>query len=646
MFYHEAILAKKGPLARVWLAAHWERKMSKTQFIQTNIQSTVGAIVGGDQPPMALRISGQLLLGVVRIYSRKARYLLEDCNEALVKLKMAFRTGAVDLPAELARAALHTITVGNAATEFDILLPETEYHLNRWNTSTLAGGQLVARVQDITIRESYFAPAASLLDEPTQDSLEDPFMSSATLGASGAGSGSYGGEDDDAGLDFGDLFPSNASMGVEMARDAQDLQAFEPEHLLGEDSFLGEKRRASGGGFELDADMDVTFDDAVGQADVTEADGHAPLVFDDHDFRTSDRANFDADFDGLGDLPSIGDMSAQTTGGNLFNQSLLAVDTSHTSRTGAAQRRRRRVLVDEVTELSRQQMTMRPTAASFAALLDRDGQAASGALGARPHAVRDDPASYYLGPSTADLPPELASMFQRAQKRAGANAMETPRAAKQQRVDPSLMAPIEISTLLHSGSVADMSTPQPASRSPNLGDKDDRDSIWMADGPVFDAGDDMLDDPVADLSLSSPVNFGSGLTPNVKALSLRNASTHGASITTETSARLFDDESASQSATMSSANGSTFSKNTARAAQLIRDQLRDAPSAAPKQRDITFRQVAGSVKRSDAARLFFELLVLNTKDLVRVQQAEPFADIRIQAKDALFESDFAASAVY
>lgn len=37
---------------------------------------------------MALRLSGQLLLGVVRIYSRKAKYLLEDCNEALLKIKL------------------------------------------------------------------------------------------------------------------------------------------------------------------------------------------------------------------------------------------------------------------------------------------------------------------------------------------------------------------------------------------------------------------------------------------------------------------------------------------------------------------------------------------------------------------------------
>ena len=41
-----------------------------------------------DVEVMALRLSGQLLLGVVRIYSRKAKYLLDDCNEALLKIRM------------------------------------------------------------------------------------------------------------------------------------------------------------------------------------------------------------------------------------------------------------------------------------------------------------------------------------------------------------------------------------------------------------------------------------------------------------------------------------------------------------------------------------------------------------------------------
>lgn len=88
MFYSETLLSKTGPLARVWLSANLERKLSKSHILQSDIGSSVNAIVDEGQAPMALRLSGQLLLGVVRIYSRKARYLLDDCNEALMKINM------------------------------------------------------------------------------------------------------------------------------------------------------------------------------------------------------------------------------------------------------------------------------------------------------------------------------------------------------------------------------------------------------------------------------------------------------------------------------------------------------------------------------------------------------------------------------
>lgn len=38
--------------------------------------------------PLALRMSGHLLLGLVRIYSRKVKYLMTDASEALVKIQM------------------------------------------------------------------------------------------------------------------------------------------------------------------------------------------------------------------------------------------------------------------------------------------------------------------------------------------------------------------------------------------------------------------------------------------------------------------------------------------------------------------------------------------------------------------------------
>lgn len=76
------------------------------------------------QVKIALRTSGHLLLGVVRIYSRKAKYLLADCNEAFVKIKMAFRPGMVDLPEENREAAVHAITLPEVFHDFDANVPD------------------------------------------------------------------------------------------------------------------------------------------------------------------------------------------------------------------------------------------------------------------------------------------------------------------------------------------------------------------------------------------------------------------------------------------------------------------------------------------------------------------------------------------
>lgn len=102
--------------------------------------------MGTDQAPMALRLSGQLLLGVAKIYSRKTKYLLEDCNEALVKIKVAFRSdasnkgdnnllmldGDMDLPGNRSKAAFNAITVPDAMTEFDLLMPAQTIDIDAW----------------------------------------------------------------------------------------------------------------------------------------------------------------------------------------------------------------------------------------------------------------------------------------------------------------------------------------------------------------------------------------------------------------------------------------------------------------------------------------------------------------------------------
>lgn len=45
MFYAQFVLSKKGPLAKIWLAAHWEKKLSKAQIYETNVQDAVAEIM-------------------------------------------------------------------------------------------------------------------------------------------------------------------------------------------------------------------------------------------------------------------------------------------------------------------------------------------------------------------------------------------------------------------------------------------------------------------------------------------------------------------------------------------------------------------------------------------------------------------------
>lgn len=45
MFYSQFILAKKGPLGTIWIAAHLERKLRKNQVADTDIGVSVGVFV-------------------------------------------------------------------------------------------------------------------------------------------------------------------------------------------------------------------------------------------------------------------------------------------------------------------------------------------------------------------------------------------------------------------------------------------------------------------------------------------------------------------------------------------------------------------------------------------------------------------------
>jgi hypothetical protein len=100
---------------------------------------------------LALRTSGHLLLGVCRIYSRKVKYLLADCNEAFVKIKLAFRPGLIDLPKEKQQANAEAITLPEKFPELYVNF--ADINMDDMDLSKNLNQQ--ARIEDITLKDDF-----------------------------------------------------------------------------------------------------------------------------------------------------------------------------------------------------------------------------------------------------------------------------------------------------------------------------------------------------------------------------------------------------------------------------------------------------------------------------------------------------------
>ncbi|XP_061293101.1 double-strand-break repair protein rad21-like protein 1 isoform X4 [Bos javanicus] len=181
MFYTHVLMSKRGPLAKIWLAAHWEKKLTKAHVFECNLEITIEKILS-PKVKIALRTSGHLLLGVVRIYNRKAKYLLADCSEALLKMKMTFRPGLVDLPKESFEAAYSTITLPEEFHDFDT---QTMNAIDVLECSI----QNQSKPEEITLREDYgndlLFHAGSFGEEPEILRRHSLFDDSILLSSSG-----------------------------------------------------------------------------------------------------------------------------------------------------------------------------------------------------------------------------------------------------------------------------------------------------------------------------------------------------------------------------------------------------------------------------------------------------------------------------
>nr|WJN24999.1 double-stranded break repair protein [Moesziomyces parantarcticus] len=702
MFYSDVILAKRGPLARVWLAAHWERKLSKTQFLQTSIEKSVSAIMGQEVVPMALRLSGQLLLGVVRIYSRKAKYLLEDCNEALLKIKMAFRSGAVDMTSDQLNVSRNAITLPDIRTDLDILLPDQAMNDFDIDFEKLAAKKAKKLADNPT---AYTARAADIT-LPTVDysAFDDTFDISS--GIDGIASQDF---DPDGGLDLGleDDLPE-----VEGRRNDAGQLVDENGDPLPEDDSLSigvgrdapseAGRQSVASMLNLGMDNDITLGSAGGS--------QAPSVgMPDFDLG-GEGLDLGLDNDGL-DLGLDMDVDRAVTPPPGDNSMALAMadmtpTTAARIRDAAQQRQQdeaatrqakaRKQIVDALTELPESQFGGlsqglsqggASQAANVSDLLTEERYLPRSRAYLQLLTIREDPFAHFMpfaDPANKDksslvigpsgLASELSELFT-----FDLSAMRRRRAA----------------------AVAEDDGPNKRAR---LGDDDDmgvarraehgRDSVGLIDmdadaGFDFSMGGDggfevpgmdasMADDGLRRSSrksraeLEAEAGDETGRLPALSRLStpeIDDGALDSAAVSSSNPLALFDvrpaddTQAAEQIAEVLRASEDAestkgWAKSTVRAFRVVRSQLSE-PAAAEGEQDesrfvevdedtntkqLSFHKIATNASRRAAAGFFFEMLVLGTKDCVRLNQDEPYGDIKVAAKPKLWDASEAASA--
>ncbi|OBZ70610.1 Cohesin subunit rad21 [Grifola frondosa] len=637
MFYSEAILSRRGPLAKVWLAAHMERKLSKTQTLQTDIEQSVDAIMGQEVEVMALRLSGQLLLGVVRIYSRKAKYLLDDCNEALLKIKMAFRPGVVDMTEDQLAVNRNAITLQGNNLDLDALLPDINWDIDFEDRPVQPGGQHIARTADITLATA----------DDFHFDLDDPGYGFDLGPSDGIGSHDY---EIDLGLDFGDgpaggidnsSRMEDDSMSVEVGRDAAMPRAARESldsHLLGRngadldlDLLSNRSREASEHPFGADIDMD--FGPDIGGMDLD-------LGLDFGDKPLSEHAP----------TPRLTPSRAYTAPNVELTPKAVAQDVTR------KKHKEKKQIIDAVTELTDgpgakvgrgrnaglgSQMTK-----DVSDIITENHYLPRSSLVMRLLEIRDDPLSHFLPMKSTPLgtffcaappglAPELAEMFMR------------PPPSKKRRVDGSVIEDEEVEQARRAGSIA----PSLAIASEiigrgsmgpgndfTFGDNTVGAEDFQMEIPEFDMGAGDMDLGRA-RSKSAALSVLSRLTtPPPDGVQLEEGEESYADLTCPIA--VFDDRAAqSQSQSVeSSDDGKGYSRNTVKALSIIRRELRPTTGEEhDEEKVMSFKKMSEKGSRRAASSFFFELLVLGTRDCVALSQAAPFENIEVRAKDKLWE---------
>ncbi|KIK27723.1 hypothetical protein PISMIDRAFT_674633 [Pisolithus microcarpus 441] len=664
MFYSEAILSRRGPLAKVWLAAHMERKLSKTQTLQTDIEQAAGAIMGQEVEVMALRLSGQLLLGVVRIYSRKAKYLLDDCNEALLKIKMAFRPGVVDMTEEQLAVNRNTITLQGGNLDLDVLIPDINWDIDFEDRIAEPQGHHVARQADITLQTA---------DEFQLD-LDDPGYGFDLGPSDGIGSQDFG--ELDLGLDFGDGPVSVVNGSVEVGRDAPTPRSAREslESMMGrgtekDDIFSHVSRAASEYRFSVDRDVDMPFGPDIGGMDVDLGldFGDGPLSEPER-MRTRSPSRMSSP---LTEPPQTPPPDVQLTP-RLAAETLPGEEVEGEVTKVKRKPKEKKQIIDAVIELTDKGGARRgrgfgpPVVQDVSDILTEQRFLPRSSMVMRLMEIREDPLAHFLPTKVTPegtylcvgppgLAPELTDLFMRPiqsgplSKKRGTSPGKSTR--KKPRVEGSVQDEEEVEQARRDASVV----PSVGLPGDTLGPR----ASLAPDGGGFEFGD--MTGAVDDFQMNVPDEFpmaqedlGAQRAKSLAPSELTRLSTPGiegeeeesyADLTCPIAAFDVRPLPSSQSQEMDGdVDSKGYSKNTVKALALIRRDLQ--PAHGGQEPVMSFARMSQKASRRAASAFFFELLVLGTRDCIKLTQSAAFENIEIRATPKLWEqSGSVASAV-
>jgi cohesin complex subunit SCC1 len=626
MFYSEALLSKTGPLARVWLSSNMERKLSKTHILQASVKDSVDAIITPNQAPMALRLSGQLLLGVARIYSRKARYLLDDCNEALMKIKMvrgfrwsylrylltalkAFRlSGNNDIPAGLHMPSRDALMLPDVLTEGDNLemppMPDASFLLSQMDDEAQLPRKRRAGSRDINLQDDFGGSQflQNSIENQNDDELALEPMDDLDLGL-------------DFGLDLDDFNPKN-DRSVEIGRDAPTARAPEEDIFSELDIQAPAKDNFDLGERDTSLNLDFGGDDGIRMGD---DDG-------------------DIDMFNMGDGPDISALPAAAIirPDRISESPLSDIDENVAHEVEAEHQRNLNSTLYEPEDETEQSILRAPQRARKQKLLQPDQSTTlSTAIIKEQQQNRDK----ILRPQSF-LPrdPELLALIE-MQKNGGfvSNIMGE---ARSMGWAPELRGMLSLDAVRKSGELK-------RKRDSGIADMDSGDEQGPQKSPRLDLGEE---DDIA-VGLGADV-LGANTTIGPDGTIMEMAGDDGfmhnmdddennnGGMDAGSPAANFDETTAPL---VHPADSGPVSLGTKHAVHLLRDRFGAEAANSPDKRkkaSVLFQDLLpeATTSRADATKMFFEVLVLATKDAVKVEQQEALlgGPIRVRGKRGLW----------